>query len=144
MTPWQTFRPHDPATPDTSNENTDMPPRSYATADDLQRMLDFLMACRFAQPGGDYTHVGDLLSSCIGWLDPVNKIAEIEPLGTRPAFARMGLARAVVLEVLRRMRAHGMETALVYGTHANEPARQLYLSAGFEPDRTIYNYRCRL
>lgn len=55
---------------------------------------------------------GTLVSYCIGWLDPVNTIGEIEPLGTRPGYARMGLARAVVFDVLRRMREQGMETAL--------------------------------
>ncbi len=85
-----------------------------------------------------------LVSGCIGWLDPINKIGEIEPLGTRPAYARMGLARAVSIEVLRRMQEHGMETALVYGTHVNEPAWDLYQSLGFKRGRTIHNYHRRL
>lgn len=87
---------------------------------------------------------GSLASGCIGWLDPVNKIAEIEPLGTRPAYARRGLARAVVLDLLLRMRAHGMETALVYGTHRNDAAWNLYHSLGFQPGRAWYSYRREL
>src|SRR5206468_2218062 len=57
---------------------------------------------------------GSLAAYCIGWPDAVNKVGEIEPLGTRPAYSSLGLARAIIVEVLRRMRAHGMETALVY------------------------------
>jgi ribosomal protein S18 acetylase RimI-like enzyme len=83
---------------------------------------------------------GTLAAYCIGWLDPVNKVGEIEPLGTRPAYRGMGLARAVVLEVLRRMRAHGMETGLVYVSTDNGSAWKVYESSGFRPARTIYTY----
>lgn len=83
---------------------------------------------------------GNLAAYCIGWLDAVNKVGEIEPLGTRPAYRGMGLARAIVVEVLRRMRAHGMESALVYASTNNSPAWKLYESSGFRPARTIYVY----
>lgn len=83
---------------------------------------------------------GSLAAYCIGWLDGVNKVGEIEPLGTRPAYSGLGLARAVVGDVLRRMREHGMETALVTASTKNVPAWRLYESSGFRPARTIYTY----
>lgn len=83
---------------------------------------------------------GTFAAACICWLDPVNRLGEIEPLGTRPAFRRRGLARAVVLEALARLRARGATTALVYGASANEPARRLYAATGFRPDRAIFDY----
>jgi ribosomal protein S18 acetylase RimI-like enzyme len=87
---------------------------------------------------------GRLAAYCIGWLDEVNKIGEIEPLGTRPAYTGMGLARAIVVEALRRMRNHGMETALVYASTNNDRAWKVYESSGFRPARTIYNYHRRI
>lgn len=87
---------------------------------------------------------GSLVSYCIGWLDPINKIGEIEPLGTRPDYARRGLARAVVTEVLQRMQVHGMKTALVYGTQRNPAAWDLYQSLEFQPGRKIYSYHRKL
>jgi GNAT superfamily N-acetyltransferase len=83
---------------------------------------------------------GAFAASCICWLDATNRVGEIEPLGTRPSFRRLGLARAVVLEAINRLRARGAETALVYGASVNEPAQQLYASTGFRPDRMILNY----
>jgi len=84
---------------------------------------------------------GVLAASCVCWLDRRTRTAEIEPLGTRPAFRRRGLGRALVLEALRRMRAHGATRALVYGVSGNEPARRLYLSTGFVPERRVLVYR---
>ncbi len=69
-----------------------------------------------------------------------NGVGEIEPLGTRPAFRRRGLARAVVLEAINRLKIHGAGTALVYGASVNEPARRLYASVGFRQSRTILTY----
>lgn len=44
------------------------------------------------------------LSTVQGWTDPI---------GTRPAFRRLGLARALLLEGCRRLRERGVEVALI-------------------------------
>jgi mycothiol synthase len=77
---------------------------------------------------------GSFGAYCICWLDPVNQSGEFEPVGTRPAFRGKGIGKAVMLEGLRRLKAHGAQTALVLSTGTNEPARRLYESSGF---RTI-------
>jgi ribosomal protein S18 acetylase RimI-like enzyme len=75
---------------------------------------------------------GAFAATMIGWWDGVNRSAEIEPLGTRPRFRRLGLARAIVQAGLRRFQSMGAETAEVWGVSKNPTALHLYSSLGFE------------
>jgi len=75
---------------------------------------------------------GSVASFGLCWLDPVNKVGLFEPVGTRPAFQRQGLAKAVLAEGLRRMRSMGMERAIVCADYSNAPAQKLYASLGFD------------
>ncbi len=84
--------------------------------------------------------LGTVGAFCLGWPDPVNKIAEFEPVGTAPAYQRRGLAKAVLLEGLRRMQAMGMETAFVCTNAPNLAARQLYQAVGFTLTNTDFDY----
>ncbi len=74
---------------------------------------------------------GAFASYCVCWLDPVNRTGEFEPVGTRAAYRRQGIGKAVVYEGLRRLKARGARTAIVYSTGGNDASRALYLSAGF-------------
>jgi mycothiol synthase len=65
------------------------------------------------------------------WLDPVNRIGDFGPVGARPAYRRQGLARAVLLEGLRRLKALGMDRVCVSTGVSNTPALHLYQSVGF-------------
>jgi ribosomal protein S18 acetylase RimI-like enzyme len=65
------------------------------------------------------------------WVDAANRVGEFEPVGTAPASRRLGLARAALLEGLRRMQAGGAETAIVAARAASLPATELYQSVGF-------------
>ena len=67
-----------------------------------------------------------------GWLDPVNKVGDFGPVGTRPAYRRQGLGRAVLLECLRRMQARGMDRVSVSTGVSNMPAIRLYEGVGFK------------
>jgi mycothiol synthase len=64
-----------------------------------------------------------------GWNDPLNKIGDFGPVGTRPAYRRQGLAKAALLECLRRMQAQGMQRVSV--STNNLPAQRLYEAVGF-------------
>lgn len=84
---------------------------------------------------------GTLAAYCIGWLDRRTRSVEIEPLGTRPRFRKLGLAHAVVAEVIRRGYAHGASSVLVWASHANAAAERLYRTSGMKGTRTLREYR---
>jgi mycothiol synthase len=67
-----------------------------------------------------------------GWIDPLNQIGDFGPVGARLAYRRQGLTRAVLLECLHRMRAHGMNRVCVSTGVSNMPAIRLYESVGFK------------
>jgi ribosomal protein S18 acetylase RimI-like enzyme len=66
-----------------------------------------------------------------GWIDPLNRIGDVGPVGALPPFRRQGLTRAVLLECLRRMQERGMQRVSVSTTVTNIPAMRLYESVGF-------------
>jgi ribosomal protein S18 acetylase RimI-like enzyme len=74
---------------------------------------------------------GRLAAFCLCWLDEPNKVGLFEPVGAHPDFRRMGLARAVMLEGLRRMQARGMESAIITSIADNTASRTLYNGLGF-------------
>lgn len=78
---------------------------------------------------------GDYAAFCLAWLDDENAVGELEPVGTHPAHARRGLARAACLEALSRLRDAGARVAVVYARgDPDYPAPlSLYRSLGFEP-----------
>lgn len=75
---------------------------------------------------------GEIAAYVNGWLDPVNKIGDLGPVGAREPFRRRGLTRAAQLECLRRMKDMGMDRACISTGFANLPAQQLYQSIGFK------------
>jgi mycothiol synthase len=87
---------------------------------------------------------GTFASYCICWLDLANRTGEFEPVGTRPAFRGQRLGTAVMLEGLRRLRARGATSAIVYSVGDNEAARKLYESVGFRTIARIYYYSKQL
>lgn len=58
-------------------------------------------------PNGDYASFSGM------WLDPVNRVAYVEPVATDPAYRRKGLAAAAVLESMHRVAAKGAEVIWV-------------------------------
>jgi mycothiol synthase len=84
---------------------------------------------------------GALAAFCLLWLDAANGTGEFEPVGTRPAFRRRGLARALLLEGLRRLAAAGATSAVVGPIDADDGvALELYRSAGFVPVHCLSTY----
>ena len=78
------------------------------------------------------TAAGTHASCLIGWVDELNEIGLIEPVGTREAHRRQGLARALNLEALGRLRDAGMRYAQIGTTSFNDRAEAIYRSCGFE------------
>lgn len=67
-------------------------------------------------------------------------IGSTDPLGTRPAYRRMGLARALLLEAFRRLREHGAEVTTVGTGSWNEPTQRLLESVGYELEHRRLTY----
>jgi ribosomal protein S18 acetylase RimI-like enzyme len=77
---------------------------------------------------------GRFVSSCLVWLDEENRVGELEPVGTDPAFWRRGFGFAACAAGLRALREHGADTAVVYSTDVpgKPSAPALYRALGFE------------
>ena len=73
---------------------------------------------------------GDFVSYCGMWQDKASKSALVEPVATDPAYRRMGLGRAAVLEAVRRCGQLGAKRAFVGSS------QQFYYSIGFRPYAT--------
>lgn len=80
---------------------------------------------------------GSIAAFCVGWYEPARRVAQIEPLGVHPRFRRLGLARILLLEMLRRFSARGAESAIVETDLERTAARRAYESVGFRPIHTI-------
>jgi GNAT superfamily N-acetyltransferase len=73
---------------------------------------------------------GEFVSYCGMWQDGRCDSALVEPVATDPAYRRLGLGRAAVLEGLRRCKALGAKRAYVGSS------QQFYYSIGFRPYAT--------
>lgn len=91
---------------------------------------------------------GTPAAGCVCWLDPVNRVGLFEPVGTRPQFRRRGVATALMLGGLQRLREMGMQAALVTGAHPGDEAKSseftssrfVYEAVGFQLLRRTYTY----
>ncbi|MFF0560847.1 GNAT family N-acetyltransferase [Streptomyces sp. NPDC004266] len=69
-------------------------------------------------------------------------VGEVEELSVRTESRRLGLGRALLLDGLRCLRAHGAETARLYtGTANPHRSYDLYESAGFRRQNEYVRYR---
>lgn len=84
---------------------------------------------------------GSCAAFCLIWLEPTNQVGLFEPVGIHPAHQQKGLGKAIILEGLRRMQAHGMKSAIVSTEQDNLPAQRLYLSCGFTITDHLATYR---
>jgi ribosomal protein S18 acetylase RimI-like enzyme len=74
---------------------------------------------------------GELVANLICWSDDKSRIGSLEPVGTHARYRKRGLARAAILEGLRRLRKRGMKYGRVSTAHFNRPAIAAYASSGF-------------
>jgi GNAT superfamily N-acetyltransferase len=90
---------------------------------------------------------GTFAAFALGWLDEVNRVGELEPVGTTPEHARRGLGTVASLACLEALRRAGATRAVVYprGDDAYPVPRSLYLGLGFRPiARTVTYHRARV
>lgn len=80
---------------------------------------------------------GSLAGFCVGWFDPAHLVAQVEPIGVHPRFHRLGLGRILLLEMLRRFKKHGANSAIVETDGDRISARSAYESVGFQQIHTI-------
>jgi len=74
---------------------------------------------------------GSFAAFALLWVDEANRTMVFEPVGCHPDHRRRGLTRTLLVEACRRMRARGVEQALVGTSNRNAAAAALYRSAGF-------------
>ena len=76
---------------------------------------------------------GEMVASALAWLDPALGVGLLEPVGCVPTRRERGLAGAVSLAALHRLRELGAHTALVTprGDDAYPGPRRLYQRLGF-------------
>jgi ribosomal protein S18 acetylase RimI-like enzyme len=74
---------------------------------------------------------GNFASYCGMWYDSVAGYAVIEPVATDPAYRKMGLGKAAVLEGIKRVGELGAKIALVGSS------QQFYYSIGLRPYKTV-------
>jgi mycothiol synthase len=84
---------------------------------------------------------GRFAAFVIIWLDPISRSGYFEPVGCHLDFQRRGLSSALMYEGMRRMRAAGMETAIVCYHADNVSGVPLYRSVGFKTRYEITEYR---
>lgn len=131
-----------------------------ATADDLENLADVhnhsftnkwnaeLYGRVFNAPLMEYEIVtvapdGRFASFTNVWVDEINHTIVFEPVGTHSDFRRMGIGRAMMVYVLKRMQAEqGIQRAYVCHelAHKNPASDALYRSVGFRPKYAIHDY----
>jgi ribosomal protein S18 acetylase RimI-like enzyme len=96
------------------------------------------------QPGWELVVVapdGQIAASTVIRRDEVNRVGLFEPVGTRPAYRRQGLARAMLLAGMHEMKRQGMVTARIEHAAANQAAGELYRSLGFRKQFETFGYQ---
>lgn len=76
---------------------------------------------------------GSVAAYTLAWLDEVNAVGQLEPVGTHAGHQRLGLGKAVNVFALQRLREEGATVGLVEcrGDDAYPVPRALYDSVGF-------------
>lgn len=87
---------------------------------------------------------GNFAAFCTARIDPSSRIAELEPVGTHPDYRRLGIAKAVVCESLKRLEKYKPSAVVILGAASTESARQLYESVGFVNEGTRHYWFCKV
>ena len=89
---------------------------------------------------------GTFAAFCQSYYDPLDLARSTrregwtDPIGTAPPYRKKGLARAIILEALWRLKRRGIEDAVLGVAGSNEAARKLYESIGYRAVYKMYDY----
>ncbi len=86
------------------------------------------------------SETGEIASFAVFLVDSGTGVGELDPVGTRAAYRRRGLSKAVLLSGLQYLKAKGMDLAVVRTGIDNTPAICLYESVGFSVVDQLYRY----
>jgi GNAT superfamily N-acetyltransferase len=75
------------------------------------------------------------------WADPVTLVGLVEPMRTEASHQHLGLGRHLLHTGLELLALHGCTRLKVSYYEGNDPARLLYLGAGFQPRARTGTYR---
>jgi ribosomal protein S18 acetylase RimI-like enzyme len=106
----------------------------YSTASFYHKDLDLVVVDQH----------GNFAAFCTVRIDPVSRMAELEPVGTHPDYRKLGLARSVICEGLRRLQKYRPCSMCILGAASSEAANRLYESVGFTEKTEVYLWRKRL
>ncbi len=113
---------------------TERTARIYSTASFYNKDLDLVAV----------DNRGNFAAFCTIRMDPVSRIAELEPVGTHPNYRKLGLARSVICEGLRRLQKYHPSSLCILGAAASEDANRLYDSVGFTEKTEVHLWSKKL
>lgn len=87
---------------------------------------------------------GNFAAICTVRIDPKSRMAELEPVGTHPDYRKLGLAKSVICEGLRRVQKYQPSSMCILGAAASEAANKLYESVGFTEKTEVHLWRKKL
>jgi ribosomal protein S18 acetylase RimI-like enzyme len=67
-------------------------------------------------------------------IDPISRMAELEPVGTHPDNRGLGLGKAICAEGIRRVQKYNPSCIVILGAASTESASKLYDSLGFSKE----------
>lgn len=85
-----------------------------------------------------YSQSGVAISTCTGWVDSINNIAEIETVGTHSEYRQRGFARLAMNECLHQLKINGYSKA--YISSLNEITHKFYDSFPYKNRQISYEY----
>jgi ribosomal protein S18 acetylase RimI-like enzyme len=108
--------------------------KTYSTASFYSKDLDLVAVDR----------QGNFAAFCTVRMDPVSRIAELEPVGTHPDYRKLGLAKSVICEGLRRLRKYHPSSTCILGAAPSEAANRLYESLRFTDKTEVHLWQKKL
>ena len=83
---------------------------------------------------------GTFVAYCVIWFDEANGIGMFGPVGTRPAYGRRGLGKALMCAGLRRL--EGLSASMAYvDCDLDVAANRLYASVGFTDYDRVFHWQ---